>query len=96
MLIYSCRLEAETKQLSFSTAVKVKTTTCRNNEGAAMALDGERDASDSWWGATWRTAVFALRQVAGSPHISKMRDGEEKMTVLSSQGAVACRLARKS
>lgn len=49
-----------------------------------------KDTRDSWSGATWRTAVFALRQVTGSAHTSKMRYSEDKMTQCS-RGAAACR-----
>lgn len=43
---------------------------CINSQGKVTKLYAGRDTRDSWSGATWKTAVFALGQVTQPAHFS--------------------------
>lgn len=95
MFMHYYRLEEEATQYLFRQWLKwpERAETMRVQP---LRVHRGKDTRDSWSGATWRTAVFALRQVTGSAHISKMRYSEEKMTARCSRGTAACRLTSMS
>lgn len=61
-------LKAETTQYLFRRRQKMKM--CTNSQGKVIKLYAGGDTRDSWSGATWKTAVFALRQVTQPAHFS--------------------------